>query len=187
VVVLWRTATRGRLQSIRQLVSLGSSTQPPSLQLRPVPLQKAGTGVGRRPETLMPQPRWNRLQRHSGRQQVAVPQIMRHNAHTNASGSSQRIPHRLYKNGTPKASSPGPIRWSAVPVAAPSRQSLTAADARHDSDDASDKRCSLGFSPGTNISSSLKSPVFFRGWGRAGMLGLPCVIGVCIGQTVAGL
>ena len=31
---------------------------------------------------------------------------------------------------------------------------------------------SLGFSPGTNFSSPLKSPVFFYGRGRAGMLGL---------------
>ena len=32
-----------------------------------------------------------------------------------------------------------------------------------------DKSRSLGFSPVTNFSSSLKFPVFFRGWGRAGM------------------
>ena len=44
--------------------------------------------------------------------------------------------------------------------------------------DAEDTSRSLGFSPGTNFSSFLKLPVFFRGWGRAGMLGLPCVLGV---------
>ena len=38
--------------------------------------------------------------------------------------------------------------------------------------DARDKSRSLGFSPGTNLASPLKSPVFFKGWGRAGMLGL---------------
>ena len=39
--------------------------------------------------------------------------------------------------------------------------------------DVEDKNRSLGFSPGTNVSSALISPVFLRGWGRAGMLGLP--------------
>ena|GEM_PF-3446528 len=38
--------------------------------------------------------------------------------------------------------------------------------------DAEDTSRSLGFSPGTKFSSPLKSPVFFEGWGRAGMLGL---------------
>ena len=38
--------------------------------------------------------------------------------------------------------------------------------------DAEDKSHSLGFSPGTNFSVPLKSPVFFYGRGRAGMLGL---------------
>ncbi|MEY4188487.1 MAG: hypothetical protein RIT02_3521, partial [Planctomycetota bacterium] len=36
--------------------------------------------------------------------------------------------------------------------------------------DAVDKSRSPGFSPGTNISSSLKSPVFFRGWGQPRMM-----------------
>ncbi len=44
--------------------------------------------------------------------------------------------------------------------------------------DAEDKSRSLGFSPGTNFASLLKSPVFFNGWGRAGMLGLHFVLGV---------
>ena len=44
--------------------------------------------------------------------------------------------------------------------------------------DARDKSRSLGFSPGTNFASLLKSPVFFKGWGRAGMLGLHFVLGV---------
>jgi hypothetical protein len=39
--------------------------------------------------------------------------------------------------------------------------------------DTRDKSRSPGFSPGPNFSSSLKFPVFFKGWGRAGMLGLP--------------
>ena len=43
---------------------------------------------------------------------------------------------------------------------------------------ARDTSRSLGFSPDTNSSSSLKFPVFFRGWGRAGMLGLPFGFGV---------
>jgi len=45
-----------------------------------------------------------------------------------------------------------------------------------------DKSRSLGFSPGRNFSSSLKFPVLFRGWGRAGMLGLPFVLGVIPGR-----
>ena len=44
--------------------------------------------------------------------------------------------------------------------------------------DARDKSRSLGFSPGTNFSSPFKSPVFFNGRGRAGMLGLHFVLGV---------
>ncbi len=35
--------------------------------------------------------------------------------------------------------------------------------------DVEDTSRSLGFSPGTNSSSAFKSPVFFEGWGRAGM------------------
>ena len=34
----------------------------------------------------------------------------------------------------------------------------------------------LQIGPGTNFSSTLKSPVFFEGWGRAGMLGLHFVL-----------
>ncbi|HCP13886.1 MAG TPA: hypothetical protein DIT89_16250 [Planctomycetaceae bacterium] len=50
--------------------------------------------------------------------------------------------------------------------------------------DARDKSWSLGFSSGTNFSSPLKSPVFFKGWGRAGMLGLPFFLGVNSGATM---
>ena len=38
--------------------------------------------------------------------------------------------------------------------------------------DARGKSRSVGFSPGTNVALPLKSSVFFKGWGRAGMLGL---------------
>ena len=44
--------------------------------------------------------------------------------------------------------------------------------------DARDTSRSPGFSPGTNFSSPLKSPVFFYERGRAGMLGLHFVLGV---------
>jgi hypothetical protein len=40
----------------------GSSAHPLSPPLQPVPLQNVRTGVRRRPEILMPQPRLNRLQ-----------------------------------------------------------------------------------------------------------------------------
>ncbi|MFN5050729.1 MAG: IS66 family insertion sequence element accessory protein TnpA [Planctomyces sp.] len=43
---------------------------------------------------------------------------------------------------------------------------------------ARDTSRSLGFSPGTNFSASLRFSVFFGGWGRAGMLGLPFGLGV---------
>ena len=50
--------------------------------------------------------------------------------------------------------------------------SLFAQNRRPGIPDARDKSRSLGFSPGTNFSSPLKSPVFFDERGRAGMLGL---------------
>ena len=58
-------------------------------------------------------------------------------------------------------------RWANVRCVA-----ILCGQGRPGRNDDRDKSRSLGFSPGTNFSSPLRATAFFKGWGRAGMLGL---------------